>query len=115
VVEDGDTVRGALVTSLEQLNYQTLEAANGEQALAVMAEQEKQIALVLSDVVMPRMGGKALFHALREKGWQTPVILLTGHPMDKELEELRAQGLSAWLTKPPSIEHLAQVLADALR
>jgi CheY-like chemotaxis protein len=43
------------------------------------------------------------------------VILLTGHPMDKELEELRAQGLSAWLTKPPSIEHLAQVLADALR
>jgi len=69
----------------------------------------------LSDVVMPGMGGMALFHALRERGWQMPVILLTGHPMGKELEELRAQGLSAWLTKPLSIERLAQAVADALR
>ncbi len=115
VVEDGDAVRAALVASLEQWNYQTLEAANGEQALAVMEEQGENIDLVLSDVVMPGMSGIALFHALRQKGWRTPVILLTGHPMDRELEKLRAQGLSAWLAKPPSIERLVQAVADALR
>ena len=115
VVEDGKAVRAALVESLKQLNYQTLEAANGEQALAVLEEQREHIALVLSDVVMPVMGGVALFHTLRERGWQVPVVLLTGHPMDEELDELRAQGLRAWLPKPPSLERLAQVVADALR
>ena len=115
MVEDGDAVRAALVASLKQFNYQTLEATNGEEALAVMKGRAEQVALVLSDVVMPGMGGIALFHALREKGWQMPMILLTGHPMDKELDQLRAQGLSAWLTKPPSIDRLAQAVADALR
>jgi len=71
--------------------------------------------LIVSDVVMPEMGGIALFHALSKRGWQTPVILLTGHPMDKELEALQNQGLSAWLTKPPNLERLAQAIADALR
>ncbi len=115
VVEDGDAVRTALVDSLEQWNYQALEAVNGQEALAVMETQGEQIALVLSDVVMPGMGGIALFYALRERGWQTPVILLTGHPMDKELEALQAQGLSAWLLKPPGLKQLAQAVADALR
>jgi PAS domain S-box-containing protein len=115
VVEDGDTVRAALVDSLEQLNYRTLAAGNGYQALALMEKQGEQIALILSDVVMPGMGGIPLFHALRQKGWQTPVILLTGHPMEKELQALRAQGLSTWLPKPPSLERLAQAVDEALR
>jgi len=115
VVEDGAAVRAALVASLEEWNYRVLEAVNGREALALMEERGEQIALVVSDVVMPEIGGIALFHALREKGWQTPVILLTGHPMGDELDELRAQGLSAWLTKPPSIEQLAWALGEALR
>jgi YesN/AraC family two-component response regulator len=42
--------------------------SNGQQALALMEARGTQIDLVLSDVVMPKMGGIALFHALREKG-----------------------------------------------
>jgi PAS domain S-box-containing protein len=119
VVEDEDALRTALVESLKRLNYQTLEATNGQEALTVLAERGAQVALVVSDVVMPKMGGVALFHTLREQerlqNWQTPVILLTGHPMHKELDELRAQGLSAWLTKPPEFKHLAQAIDEALR
>jgi len=114
VVEDGDVVRTALVESLEQWNYRTLEAANGEQALALVKQYKEEIALILSDVVMPGMGGIALFWAIREEEWQTPVILLTGHPMAEELDELRAQGLSAWLSKPPDLERLARAIDDAL-
>jgi len=114
VVEDGKSIRAALVESLEGLNYQALEAANGQEALALMGERGEHVALVLSDVVMPGMGGIALFRALREKGWQMPVILLTGHPMGKELDELRAEGLSAWLTKPPTLERLGQLIAQII-
>lgn len=120
LVEDEATVRAALAAGLEQLNYRVLTVANGKEALAVMEKQGKNVALVLTDMVMPTMGGLALFHALRERGWKTPVILLTGHlltghPMTKELDALHDQGLVACLTKPPDLGQLAQVLADALR
>jgi CheY-like chemotaxis protein len=69
---------------------------------------------VLSDVVMPRMGGVALFHALRERRLAVPVVLLTGHPLEREMEDLRARGLLEWLPKPPRLEELAEVLASAL-
>jgi len=130
VVEDNTSTRKALVDSLELLNYRTLEAANGREALAILEQRGDDpstgpsagsgqrsgqgIALVLSDVVMPGMGGLALFHALRQRGLAVRVVMLTGHPLEKELEELRAQGMSDWLLKPPSLEQLAQVLARAL-
>jgi len=115
IVEDDSTVRPALTTSLAAWNYQALEATNGQEALAVVEKHSGQIALVLSDVVMPVMGGVALLHALRQKGHTMPVVLLTGHPMEQtELDGLRAQGLSAWLSKPPRLEQLAQTIASAL-
>ncbi|MBN2003659.1 MAG: response regulator [Anaerolineae bacterium] len=114
VVEDQAVVRAALVDVLEQLHYQALEAANGEQALAVMHTRGAQVALVVSDVVMPVMGGVRLLHTLRQQGWETPVILLTGHVAGEDFDALRAQGLHAWLHKPPDIEQLAQAIAGAL-
>ena len=70
---------------------------------------------MLSDVVMPGMGGVALLHALRQRGLAVPVVMLTGHPLEEEMESLRAQGMSDWLPKPPSLERLAEVVAQALK
>jgi two-component system cell cycle sensor histidine kinase/response regulator CckA len=122
VVEDNQATRQALVDSLELLNYRTLEAADGQEALAILAqppppaggEREGGVALVLSDIVMPGMGGAALLRSMRQRGLAAPVVLTTGHPLEKELEHLRAQGMSDWLPKPPSLEQLAQVLARVL-
>jgi two-component system cell cycle sensor histidine kinase/response regulator CckA len=114
VVEDDADVRKALVESLALLNYRALEATNGREALAAMGELGEEIDLVLSDVVMPRMGGVALLHGLRERGWGVPVVMLTGHPLEKEMEDLRARGLLEWLPKPPRLEELAEVIASAL-
>ena len=114
VVEDNDATRKALVSSLEMLNYRTLEAANGREALAVLAQRASEIALVLSDIVMPKMGGQALFQVLKLQYPTVKVVLLTGHPLEQELENLQAQGLSGWLLKPPSLERLAEVVARAL-
>ena len=69
---------------------------------------------MLNDVVMPEMGGIALFHALRQRGLMMKVVLMTGHPLEEEMERLRMQGLSDWLPKPSNLEQLSQVLARAL-
>jgi CheY-like chemotaxis protein len=114
VVEDEATLRGALADILELLNYQVLEAANGHEALDILERHAKEVALVLSDLVMPGMGGPALFHALRQRGLTLPVVMLSGHPMEDELENLQSQGLAGWMLKPPNVEQLSQLLARAL-
>jgi CheY-like chemotaxis protein len=113
VVEDNQPLQKGLMDSLKLLNYRVLTAANGQQALAIL-EEHGEVALVVSDLVMPEMGGQALFHALKERGLDLPVVMLSGHPMESELVSLQAQGLAGWLLKPPSLEQLAQLIAQAL-
>jgi CheY-like chemotaxis protein len=96
------------------LNYRVLEAANGREALDVLEQRASEIALVLSDLVMPEIGGQALFHAMRQRDLILPLVMLTGHPMKSELESLQRQGLAGWLLKPPDPEQLAQLLAQVL-
>ena len=114
VVEDRQAVRDALRGTIEMLGYRTIGAGNGEEALRLLEADPHDIDLVISDVVMPALGGVALLHALRQRGDDRPVILLTGHSMGKDLDALLEQGLTAWLSKPPSMEHLAGAIAEAL-
>jgi two-component system cell cycle sensor histidine kinase/response regulator CckA len=119
IVEDNAAARQVLVESLKLLNYRVLEAAHGQDALRILEQRGEDIALVLSDVVMPIMGGVALLHTLKERGLAVPVVMLTGHPLQEELESLQTQEaaslLMGWLPKPPSLEQLAEAVAQALR
>lgn len=114
VVEDDDLVRTALIKTLESLNYQVLTAVNGQEALNVCDRHEGQIDLVLTDLVMPVMGGGELFHALKERNPAIKVVVLTGHPRENEIEQLVAAGLEGWLLKSFTLEELARVVARAL-
>ncbi len=115
IVEDSASARRALVDSLELLNYRVLEAANGRQALALIEQSGADIALILSDVVMPGMSGITLIQNVRERGIQVPVVMVTGHPLKEALEDLRGRGISDWLSKPSSLEQLAEAVARALK
>jgi len=66
VCEDDSTVRRLAVTVLERAGYQVLAAEGGREALRVVAEWARPVQLLLTDVIMPDMNGKALAHALRE-------------------------------------------------
>jgi CheY-like chemotaxis protein len=112
VVEDKAALREALVESLTMCQYVVLEAANGEEALAHLTEKGEAIKLIISDVIMPKMGGMALLQAVRQRGWTMPLILMSGHPLDEELPNLWAQGVPLILTKPVSSFQLAQVVAS---
>lgn len=113
VVEDDESLRATLVELLATWHYRVEAVSNGAEALAWMQTADR-VDLVLSDVVMPKMGGPALLRALRERNLLTPVILLTGHGPPEELEELRRLGLHSWLRKPLGAEELARELAHAL-
>jgi two-component system cell cycle sensor histidine kinase/response regulator CckA len=114
VVEDNPVMRMALVDILELMNYQVWQAANGREALAVLQEKAEQIDLVLSDLVMPEMGGQALLDAMRERGLGMPLVVLSGHPLTNEMEAMQVQGLAGWLLKPPDMHELSALLARIL-
>lgn len=114
VVEDNPATRQALVDSLTFLNYEVMEAVNGREALTILAAKTDEIALVLSDAVMPEMGGVALFHAMQQQKLTIPMVLLTGHPLGKEMENLESLGLAGWLSKPPDLINLSYLLAKVL-
>ncbi len=113
VVEDEEFVRKALVELLSAWNYRVLAAANGVEALRAL-EPCAAVDLVISDIVMPQMGGVSLLKELRRRGCRVPVVLMTGHAFDFDPAELRSLGLSGWLNKPPSIAELAEVVAKTL-
>lgn len=115
VIEDNETLRASLGEHLRLWNYRVLEAADGSTGLAIQADQKGEVSLILSDVVMPRMGGVELFAALRQDGHTIPLILMSGHSLDEaEVAALQRQGLYGWLPKPPDIDRLAQLVAGAV-
>ncbi|MFO7538501.1 MAG: ATP-binding protein, partial [Chloroflexota bacterium] len=121
VVEDNELLREALASTLVLLNYKIVTAADGHEALAIL-EQDGEgklpgsaIVLVLSDLVMPNMGGEALLQAMRLRGLTVPFLILSGHPMEAgRRQSLKAQGCAGWLLKPIGTQELATAVAQAM-
>ncbi len=115
VVEDNPVLCEVTVTILQELHYQTRSAKNGLEALRVLTNSQNAIDLILCDLVMPEMGGKELLLAMRRAGLKNKIVIVTGHPMDEEKQEIMALGAVGWLSKPPSLELLAKVVAEAIQ
>ena len=119
LVEDDPTLRDSLAELMALWNYQVVAAPNGEEALARLAEESRQqdepFALIVSDVVMPRLGGLALVKALRRRGIATPVILMSGHPIGEEQAPWQELGVEVLLAKPPNSRQLAEAMAQVLK
>ncbi|HYK82679.1 MAG TPA: PAS domain S-box protein [Gemmatimonadales bacterium] len=78
VVEDDDPLRRAAKRILEEAGYQVLSAADGLEALDVL-RQGAVVHLVFSDLVMPRLGGRALYDAARRAGQAVPFLFASGY------------------------------------
>jgi CheY-like chemotaxis protein len=81
LVEDEASVRAIAARALRKLGYTVLEASNGQEALTVAA-RHNGIALVVTDVVMPVMGGSALVERLRETRPDISVLFTSGYNGD---------------------------------
>jgi PAS domain S-box-containing protein len=113
VVEDDDAMREALVEMLKLMNYEALYAKDGREALEIF-ESEPSIDLVLSDLVMPEMGGVALYGILKEKYPDVKMVVMTGYPLAEKGKDLLEQGIVAWLQKPLDSDTLARTLQRVL-
>jgi CheY-like chemotaxis protein len=114
VVEDNEATRQAICDILASLNYRVLQARNGEEALAAFEGQSDAIDLVISDLVMPEMGGRALHGALKQKRPDLKLILMTGYPLGGETHELLQEQAVVWVQKPIGTQKLAEIVRRTL-
>jgi two-component system, cell cycle sensor histidine kinase and response regulator CckA len=109
VVEDEPLVRRTVVLTLEREGYEVLTAGDGEEAMALFRKPDFAVHLVLTDVVMPRMGGLELARQLRA-AHQVPVLFMSGfHEHQAELSNEQVLG------KPFAQGHLLAVVNAALQ
>jgi two-component system, cell cycle sensor histidine kinase and response regulator CckA len=114
LVEDEDAVRAFASRALASRGYTVLEAASGEAALAIVAEKQDEISLVISDVVMPEMDGPTLLKELRKRGVATKVIFISGYAEDAFEKNLEGEEDFAFLPKPFSLKQLAEAVKDVM-
>lgn len=114
VAEDEEAARLALVETLNALGYEALGAEHGAAALALCRDPEQKVDLVVSDLVMPVMGGTELYHVLRDEFPAIRMVLMSGYPLDKESRALLEQETVVWMQKPFSVNELEARVREAL-
>jgi nitrogen regulation protein NR(I) len=113
IVDDELNIRRVLAAMLKRDGYDVTTAADGEQALAVL--QRTPVHVVVTDLVMPRLGGMELLGRVRADYPDIPVILITAHgTVDSAVAALKA-GAFDYVTKPFEQEELRKVIAKAAR
>ncbi|HXY69478.1 MAG TPA: PAS domain S-box protein [Gemmatimonadales bacterium] len=114
VAEDEPALRRAAQRVLEKHGYTVLLAQNGEEALRILGASNGDVSLVLTDVVMPQMGGPELYKAIRAMGKRMPVMFSSGYT-ERDIEEASAlePGLP-FLNKPWSVPELLARVREVL-
>ncbi|HXV00492.1 MAG TPA: ATP-binding protein [Caulobacteraceae bacterium] len=114
-VEDEATVRGIAARLLRARGYDVIEAADGEEALALAKTHAGTIDLMISDVIMPGMDGPTLLKAARPWLGEAPVMFISGYAEAEFSELLEGEAGVSFLPKPLSIQSLAERVKAQLR
>jgi DNA-binding NtrC family response regulator len=114
VVEDDEILRGLIARVLRSTGYRVLEAADCERAFCICSREE-HIDLVLSDLVLPRGGGRRLLDELSRLSPGPRLVCMSGYPDGAERDGLSMpDGISAFLQKPFAMGALLETVRAVL-
>ncbi len=114
LVEDESQVRAVMRSMLETSGYEVLEAANGQEAIRVISNHGKPVQLLVSDVVMPDMGGRQAAEALRAIQPGLRVLFVSGYTGDDIVHDGVLKFDFGFLQKPFTPSALADAVRGAL-
>jgi two-component system, cell cycle sensor histidine kinase and response regulator CckA len=115
VVEDEDLLREFACRFLNAQGYRCLEASNGEEALEVVRQRGGEIDAIVTDVVMPIMGGRELTERVAELHLDIPVLFISAYTGDDMARRGLIEPGAPFLQKPFTPEGLARKLRELLK
>lgn len=113
VVEDDKNLRKLISATLKQNGYNSLMAENGEIALDIM--DKEHIDLVISDIMMPKLDGYNLVKALRDSGYNMPILMVTAKEMFEDKRKGFNVGVDDYMVKPIDINEMILRVGALLR
>lgn len=114
VVDDEEAVRAVVARMLQGEGYEVLRARDGREALRELEEVGGGLDVVITDLVMPGMGGRVLGQELERRYPDLPIIWMSGHPREVEFPREVNGEEHEFLMKPVSPEALLDAVARAL-
>jgi signal transduction histidine kinase/CheY-like chemotaxis protein len=115
VVDDDQMVRKVVTSSLGVLGYETVEATSGAEAVEIYRQRHEEIRAVVLDMVMPGMTGRATYLGLRDINRDVAVLLMSGHSLNEQVQEILDLGVRSFVSKPYSIAVLAAAMTELTR
>jgi CheY-like chemotaxis protein len=114
LVEDEESVRELVRETLRMRGYKVLEAENGEAGLRVAESRKERIDILITDVMMPGMGGRELARELSAQRPEMKVLFLSGYTEEAVLNQGPLGLSTAFLQKPFTLQNLAKKVRDVL-
>jgi PAS domain S-box-containing protein len=114
LVEDDAAVRNLAIQILQVHGYRVLAAQDGMEALQVSQEHEEPIHLLLTDLVMPQIGGRELARRLRAQRSEMQVLFMSGYANEVIVHNDLVEEGAAFLPKPLTVESLTQKVRTVL-
>ena len=112
LVEDEPRVRSQARRLLQRSGYEVIEASDGAEGRRVFAERQGEVKVVVTDVVMPMIGGVEMVSTLRAIQPQLPVVFVSGYTAEDQ--DLPLDDRTAFLTKPYTIDSLCDAIATVV-
>lgn len=114
LVEDDDGVRGIAGVILRRFGYDVVEAPNGEAAIGLCRHFARPIHLLITDLVMPQMGGRSLAESLATSRPQMKVLYMSGYADNGIVQQGHLDASAAFLQKPLTPSVLAAKVREVL-
>lgn len=113
-VDDEEILRYVGKTLLEDLGYRVYLAEDGVQAIEIYEKEEKNISLVILDMLMPRMGGKETMLKLKESYPNIRILISSGFHHEGTLSDIKELGGVGFIQKPYLKQELCKAVADSI-
>ena len=114
LVEDEEGLRRVAQRALEKVGYRVLIAGDGVEALDHYRRHAGEIDLIITDVMMPRLGGIALHRILRQEGHAVRFLFTSGYAAHEVFQGDQGNGELALLQKPWTLADLIHRVRDVL-
>ncbi|OGK07830.1 MAG: hypothetical protein A2W80_02560 [Candidatus Riflebacteria bacterium GWC2_50_8] len=106
LADDEETILSLTEMMLEPYNIEIICAGDGARAVEIFENQKQEIALVILDMVMPKLSGEETFNKIKAISPEIPVIIASGHSRNETLQRFTGASFDGFLQKPFRIQDL---------
>ncbi len=114
VVDDEYNIRSMMKEIMEMSGLKVFTAGNGRDGLDVYQRHKKDIDLIIMDIVMPIMDGRAAFNEIRKINPNQKVFIISGYSQREDLEDMLEKGAIGFMRKPFQVKEIVDKVKDIL-